>query len=122
MGTSQPQRSSENPQNPAGTFNLAIEPEAEAEFVEATEYYEIIEEHLGQRFHDAVKLKLARIQQNPFQYPAVSALHRKAVVDVFPYCIYYSVLKRQRMIAVLAIHHAKRHPRRWQERKPPWRK
>jgi len=122
VGTSQPQCSDENPQDPPRTFDLALSPEAEADFVEATEYYEIIKEGLGQRFHDAVELKLARIQQNPFQYPSVSALHRKAVVDVFPYCIYYSVLKHQHVIAVLAIHHAKRHPRRWRERKPFWRK
>ena len=122
MGTSQPQRFDEDSQGPSRPFVLAIEPEAEAEFVEATEYYEIIEEGLGQRFHDAVRLKLARIQENPFLYPCASALHRKAVVDVFPYCIYYAVLKRQHVIAVLAIHHAKRHPRRWRERKPPWRR
>ena len=122
MGTSQPQCPGEDPQDSPGTFELAIEPEAEADFVEATAYYEVIEDGLGQRFHDAVKLKLARIQQNPFQYPAASTLHRKAVVDVFPYSIYYSVLKHQHVIAVLAIHHAKRHPKHWRQRKPSWRK
>jgi hypothetical protein len=96
-------------------------PEAEKEHILAVADYELAQKGLGLRFHEEVQHLIAKILVNPFLYPAASLRRRKAVLDYFPYCIYYVVWKRKRIVTILSIHHAKRKASRWQRRKPKWR-
>ena len=88
--------------------------EAEADFQEALEWYAQQRIGLEAEFMLCVDEALTRIQRNPEIYPCEIRNIRKTLVRRFPYIIYYEVEKHD--IMILAIFHAKRHPRYWQQR------
>jgi plasmid stabilization system protein ParE len=93
---------------------LVFEPEVEAEVDEAYRWYERQRQGLGEDFLAAVQATLDRVQINP-ELPAIIYRDvRRALVRRFPYAVYYRVEPER--IAVVAIHHVKRDPRRRQSR------
>ena len=93
---------------------LALEPEAEAEIADARDWYDRRSPGLGAEFVGAVDATLVAIQQNPFQYQAVSGQFRRAVLRRFPYSLIY--LASDRQITVVSCFHGRRKPKIWQER------
>ncbi len=93
---------------------LIIRRKAEAELTEAFDWYEAQVAGLGSDFLLCVDAVLNAIQRNPEQYPVVHRTIRRALTRRFPYKILFVV--EERTIAVLAVFHVKRNPKRWQER------
>lgn len=93
---------------------IVFEPEVEAEVDEAYHWYERQCRGLGEGFLAAVRAALDRIQLNPEIHAVVYREVRRALVRRFPYAIYYRIEPDR--IAVVAIHHGKRDPKRWQSR------
>jgi plasmid stabilization system protein ParE len=93
---------------------LIIRPEAEAELQEAFDWYEHRVPGLGADFLRAVDAVVASILDSPFQYPAVYRHVRRALTRRFPYQILLTV--EEDSITVLAVFHAARDPKRWQDR------
>ena len=87
---------------------------AEAELVEAVEYYNQQLPGLGYEFAAEVKATFARLAAFPEAWPAFSACSRRCLVNRFPYGVLYH-LQGERIL-VLAIMHLRRDPRCWQER------
>ncbi|MGE5610185.1 MAG: type II toxin-antitoxin system RelE/ParE family toxin [Bacillota bacterium] len=94
---------------------LVIRPEAEAELAEAYRWYEDRREGLGKDLLLSVEASLTAIQRSPYSYPLVYKDVRRSLIKRFPYGIYYLV--EETRIVVIAVFHAKRDPRRWQDRK-----
>jgi len=93
---------------------IVFEREVEADIDEAYHWYEQQRHGLGEDFLGAVRVTLDRIQFNPELHAVVYREVRRALVRRFPYAVYYRI-ERER-IAVVAVHHGKRDPRRWQSR------
>jgi plasmid stabilization system protein ParE len=93
---------------------LTIRPEAETDLAEAFEWYEARVPGLGLEFIHTVERLFNSIIRNPQAYPVVYKTVRRALTRKFPYEVFF-VLDAQ-SIAILAVFHAKRSPRRWQER------
>jgi plasmid stabilization system protein ParE len=87
---------------------------AQREFDEAVDYYEQRQTGLGERFADAVQSIMRRISRNPLAHAIVYKDVRKAVVQRFPYVIYYRVETTQ--VIVIAVFHSKRNPKIWKSR------
>jgi plasmid stabilization system protein ParE len=87
---------------------------AETELAEATEWYLARSRDAARRFVIHVDATLARVAAAPQSFPYVSATVQRAIVPHFPYAVYFIVLPAS--IAVVAIHHGRRHPRRWLRR------
>jgi plasmid stabilization system protein ParE len=87
--------------------------EAQTEFDEAIDWYEQQAE-LGLEFLDCVDDTLTRIQTMPESCEMVFEDVRRAVVQRFPYSVFYQVELQQ--IVVLAVFHSKRDPKIWQAR------
>jgi len=122
VGASERRNAGSNPESTRRPFGLFLEEEAKDDLVAAASHYEWEQEGLGGRFHDTVWRTLERILDNPYQYQAATRLYRRAKVADFPYCIYYAIFDRDRIVDVISVHHAKRHPKNWRQRKPTWRK
>ncbi|MFO0843139.1 MAG: type II toxin-antitoxin system RelE/ParE family toxin [Gemmataceae bacterium] len=88
--------------------------EARAEFDEAYDWYEGQRTGLGEAFADAVQPVLDRISAMPKMLAAVFGDVRKAVVQRFPYCVYYR--EEATCIRVLSVFHTSRDPSIWQSR------
>jgi len=87
---------------------------ARIEFDEATEWYERQQAGLGPRFVESVQRLLDRIAEQPDSFPVVHSTVREALVQRFPYCIYYG--EKSDQILVLAVFHTARDPAIWQRR------
>ena len=85
-----------------------------SEFDESADWYERRQAGLGPRFVVAVQRVLDRITEQPDFYPVVHSGVREALVQRFPFCIYYREEADQ--ILVLAVFHTSRDPSVWQSR------
>lgn len=88
--------------------------EARGEFDEAYDWYEGQRAGLGEAFADAVQPILDRISAMPRMHAAVLGDVRKAVVQRFPYCVYYR--EEATCVRVLSVFHTSRDPSIWQSR------
>ncbi|HXQ27925.1 MAG TPA: type II toxin-antitoxin system RelE/ParE family toxin [Gemmatimonadales bacterium] len=93
---------------------LSLEPEAEADLSEAFSWYEDQHPGLGSEFLAEVARVLELIEQAPGRYPIIRGQMRRALVRRFPYAIFYVI--DPDLIAVTAVMHGRRDPRRWQTR------
>ena len=97
------------------TPRLVFRPEAEAELLDARNWYEAERVGLGAVFAAAVETTIAEVLQNPLAYPRVRGDNRRALVRRFPYALYFRPTADE--IVVLAVMHGRRNPRRWRSRR-----
>jgi plasmid stabilization system protein ParE len=93
---------------------LLLAPEAQADLAEAYAWYESQRGGLGSEFLAEVAVVLQRIEQMPGAHPIIRGQTRRALVRRFPYAVFY-VLDPD-VVAVTAVMHGRRDPRRGQER------
>ncbi len=94
--------------------NVRLLDVAEAEVLEAARYYNSECRGLGDTFIEHVRNTLNRIADYPEAFGFAAEKIRVKQVTRFPYAILYHV-KRDEVI-VLAVMHAHRNPKVWQER------
>lgn len=93
---------------------IIFKPEAQRDLAEAYKWYEERDAGLGAEFMRAVDSCNHQIQRHPEMYPAVHKEVRQALTRRFPYSILY--LTEEETIYVIAIFHASRDPRVWEDR------
>jgi toxin ParE1/3/4 len=96
------------------TPRLVVRPAAEADITDAALWYEARATGLGADFLRVVAVALAEIQRMPERFPVVQMQCRRALLRRFPYGIYF--VASAELISVVACMHARRDPRRWEER------
>jgi plasmid stabilization system protein ParE len=74
------------------SFSLVFRPEVRQELDEAYRWYEDQQPGLGDDFLDCVDEKINQIQQTPKLYAIVRKDIRRAVIQRFPYVIYYRLV------------------------------
>ena len=89
-------------------------PSAEAELIQAAQFYEERLPGLGAEFLDAVDLSIESILRAPNRCKILEADVRRYVMRRFPYAILYRVLPDH--LRVLAFKHHSRHPNYWRDR------
>lgn len=95
-------------------YVLVFRPEVRDELDEAYSWYENQQAGLGDEFLECVDEILNRICQMPESYAVVYSDIRRAVLQRFPYAIYYRIVSSR--IIVIAIFHGRRNPKTWQKR------
>ena len=93
---------------------LIVRPEAEVELTDAFEWHEDCVPGLGSEFLLCVDATLNSILRAPQQFPHIHRIVRRALTRRFPYEVFF-VADDERVV-VLSVFHAKRNPKRWQER------
>jgi len=88
--------------------------EAEAEFVNAIDYYEECEIGLGEDFSLEINSTIRNILAFPTAWPTIDGFVRRCLTHRFPYGVLYSI--EQDCIFVLAVMHLHRHPDYWKKR------
>ena len=87
---------------------------ARTELREAKQWYDARQPGLGKRFVEAVEQKLKLIEQNPTLYRIAHRDTREAIVDGWPYVIYYRIETSR--IVIIAVFHGRRDPTIWRDR------
>ena len=96
------------------SYIVHLQPDAEIDLEEAAAWYELQRKRLGHDFLDEVSGVFHQIEDNPYLYPVVYRNTRRAVMNRFPFAVYYQ-LKEETAI-VIAVMHGSRHPARWRKR------
>jgi len=89
-------------------------PEADAEFVAASLYYEAQVAGLGSAFVDAIERAISLIRQHPDAGSPISPRIRRTLVRGFPYAVIYR--RDPESLLILAIAHLHRRFGYWQSR------
>ncbi len=97
------------------TRSLFLRSEAKDELRAAFEWYEARRTGLGFEFLRTVRVALVAIERGPGHFPFAVDDMRMAPLRRFPYVVYFVELEAG--VSVLAIHHGRRHPRRWASRR-----
>ncbi len=92
-------------------YDLVFHPKAEAEFLEAINWYDKQQVKLSNQFIDKVDLILLELRINPQRYKIVKKQFHEALVDVFPYVITYKMLEAEKIVFISAIFHTSRNPK-----------
>jgi plasmid stabilization system protein ParE len=93
---------------------LIVNPEAEADLVDAKSWYDDVRPGLGDEFLRDVEDVLGGIRRMPELYGKVFQNLRLVLLRRFPYVVVYRVDEDQ--ITVIAVYHTSRDPRGWQGR------
>ncbi len=96
------------------SFKLLINPFAELDLQLAKEWYNLQKEELGNEFIQEITTTLTRIKLNPKQFPKIRRDIRKAIVNRFPFGIFFVV--HSNTINVFAVFHNSRNPIKWEGR------
>ena len=94
--------------------NLVYLSIAEAELIDAAEFYELQRAGLGQRFLDAVATAGRRVRRDPKVWPFRSRAVQSCRVPRFPYRLMY--VDETDRVVVVAVAHMSRRPSYWQDR------
>lgn len=95
-------------------MKYGFHPEAEAEFLNAIDYYENRATGLGYDFATEVRSAIETIISFPNAWPLLEDDIRRCQIRRFPYGIIYS--RNGDLIFVLAVMHLHRDPDYWKER------
>ena len=92
---------------------VIVRPGAQADIREAAQWYESQQPGLGSEFTLQLDALFERIGHNPLQFPEIGSGVRRALLQRFPYAIYFVIAAYPVVIAVL---HQRRHPDTWKRR------
>jgi toxin ParE1/3/4 len=94
-----------------------VHPEADAELLEAMDWYDAKRFGLGLELMEEVRRAIERLESDPalgVRYGRSQVRYYR--VSRFPYVIYYQELSDR--LSIAAIAHARRRPGYWKKRKP----
>lgn len=89
-------------------------PEADAEYVQAAEYYAGYGEDLGGRFYDEIERLLATVKAAPQRFRQYDPPARRHLAKGFPFALVY--LDEPDRIWIVAVMHLHRDPDYWKHR------
>ena len=95
-------------------MKYSFHPEAEAEFVQAIEYYEECEVGLGYDFAVEVYSAIERTMAYPKAWPIIEEDIRRSLLIRFPYGILYA--EEDEELFIVAVMHLHRDPNYWKHR------
>jgi len=96
------------------TARLVVRSAAEADITDAALWYEQRAAGLGTELLRTVDVTLAEVARMPERFPIVYQECRRALLRRFPYAVYF--VTSPDLLSVVACMHARRDPRRWEER------
>lgn len=95
-------------------MRVILTPQAQAEYIEAIEWYRQQAPGLDKRLRAAFADTRKRIAAGPLRFPSTIGGTRRAQLRDFPYLVIYRLAGDT--IQVVAFFHTSRRPRQWQRR------
>jgi plasmid stabilization system protein ParE len=93
---------------------ILFTPAARADLVDAVRWYDTHAPHVVSQFRDALRAALARISENPKQFPPALKSTRRALLRRFPYILVFREMDDA--VYIVAVFHTSRDPLIWKRR------
>jgi plasmid stabilization system protein ParE len=93
-------------------LQLKTHSDAREEYISSTQWYELQQAGLGERYANAIGDRIKQILLNPEQFSIVKGNYRHVKIEEFPYTIVYEFFPRRKIIHIAAIFHTGRDPRK----------
>jgi toxin ParE1/3/4 len=94
-------------------YTISQSPAAEADVIEAALWYSLRREGLDVEFFYCVDAVVNAIERSPLQFPNVHKDIRRALVNRFPYGVYFTINNTD--IIIHTVMHLSRNPRKWKK-------
>lgn len=91
-------------------YKLIIKPPAEMDVIEAVEWYEGQSQGLGEKFLLAYEEVESWLNRNPYMFAKILFQLRKALLQKFPYAVFYQIDENEKIVRVIAVLHSGRNP------------
>ena len=95
-------------------YSIKVRDEAEDDFKEAFDWYELAKEDLGKRFILLVRDYINNLKSYPEQHQIIHKNKRGVYIKDFPYQIIYSIFEND--VVIFSVFHTKRNPKIWKKR------
>lgn len=95
-------------------YSVLVRRSAENDIAEARDWYEMQRAGLGGEFLARLGAAVDRLRSLPYSYPVVHHDVRRAVLDRFPYLVYFRIDGEH--VRVIACLHGRRDPRLHRQR------
>jgi plasmid stabilization system protein ParE len=96
------------------SYRLIVRPKAEADMVEAFDWYEERRPGLGHEFLGTIRSVLQAIADHPLRHSVIYREVRRALPRRFPYKVLYFVQSDE--VQIIGVIHVRRHPLAWPRR------
>jgi toxin ParE1/3/4 len=96
------------------SFRVIINPFAELDLKASVEFFELQQTGLAKQFLKEVENAIKRIELNPQQFPKVYKAVHRALLQKFPFGIYFII--NGDLVNIFAVFHFSRNPRRLKKR------
>ena len=94
---------------------VVFRPHAEVEVLAAQKWYEERRLGLGGEFRAVIDDAIDRVSRQPESFPRVHGEIRRALVQRFPFGLYFETIANQ--VVVLGVVHGHRDPKTWKSRR-----
>ena len=94
------------------TFRVKFNPTAQRDLREITRWYDDQSTEAGDRFFDAVRLAVDKLQADPERYARLEKrpAYRKMKMAKYPYSVYFKTYPASLEVLIVSIFHEKRNP------------
>ena len=89
------------------TYRIRVIPEAKQEIKKAKQWYESKSLGLGDRFADETKKAIRSLSNPKLDHNPVFTSHRRMLLPIFPYTIYYKRDEKNFVVRIVAVLHNK---------------
>lgn len=97
-------------------FTIKFSENSILDLIKIQEYYDKIVFGLGKKFISKLDEVVIHLKSNPKIYPIVKNKIRKALMNEFPYAIFFTILNSSKEIIIVAIIHTSRNPNYWKSK------
>lgn len=86
--------------------------EAQEDFEQSIRWYRERSFQAAENFVTAIEETLDLIAKHPHQFKNTRGGYHEAIVQSYPFTLVYRIIEAEKLIAVSAVHHQSRHPKR----------
>ncbi len=93
-------------------YKVELADEAQEDYEQSIRWYNERSYQASENFVNAIEETLDLISKLPHQFKTIKKGYHEVIVHSFPFTIVYKIEEAEKLIAVTAVHHQSRNPKR----------
>jgi plasmid stabilization system protein ParE len=89
-------------------YDIIVSNDAETDILEIIDWYEAQKEDLGDQFLLSFDEVISFLEKNPYLYQKIRKEIRRAIVQKYPYAVFYKIYEQAKEVSIIAVIHQAR--------------